>query len=198
MQAQHHNPESTADEPAATNGGQPSGPATDATSRGQQLDATSLEQQLAAALAERDANYERFLRAQAEFDNYRKRVQRDLDEERKFAPLPIVRDLLPSLDNLRRAVDAARPVAEASILVQGIDLVLQQIEQTLDRYGVTPIPSVGQPFDPHLHEALTQLPSKEHPPMTVLQELERGYKLHDRVVRPGKVIVSKSADNEGL
>jgi molecular chaperone GrpE len=152
----------------------------------------SVEQQLTEALAERDANYDRFLRTQAEFDNYRKRAQREMDEERKFAPLPIVRDLLPVLDNLRRATDAARAANEPSNLVQGIDLVLQQVEQVLARYGVTPIPAVGESFNPHLHEALTQMPSAEHPPMTVLQELERGYKLHDRVVRPGKVIVSQA------
>jgi molecular chaperone GrpE len=175
MQTEHDKPEVTATDPATTG------------------DSASLEQQLAAALVERDANFERILRAQADFDNFRKRMQRDADEERKFAPLPIVRDLLPAFDNLRRAVDAARPVAEASNLVQGIDLVLQQIEQMLGKYGVTPIPAVGQAFDPHLHEALTQMPSADHPPMTVLQELERGYKLHDRVVRPGKVIVSQAA-----
>lgn len=152
-----------------------------------------LQEQLEAALSERDANYERFLRAQAEFDNYRKRAQREADEDRKFAVLPVVRDILPALDNLRRGVDAARPVAEAANLVHGIDLVLQQVEQSLAKYGVMPIASVGESFDPHLHEALTQVPSAEHPPMTVLQELERGYKLHDRVVRPSKVIVSKAA-----
>ncbi|MFO1096291.1 MAG: nucleotide exchange factor GrpE [Planctomycetaceae bacterium] len=159
---------------------------------GEDAGADTLEQQLAAALAERDANYQRLLRAQADFDNSRKRAQREADEERKFAVLPVVRDILPALDNLRRAVDAARPVAEASNLVHGIDLVLQQVEQTFGKYGVTPIAAVGQPFDPHLHEAVTQMPSPEHPPMTVLQELERGYKLHDRVIRPGKVIVSQA------
>lgn len=152
----------------------------------------TLERQLADALAERDANHDRFLRSQAEFENYRKRAQREAGEERKFAPLPFVRDLLPVIDNLRRAADAARNVDQNSDLVQGIDLVLQQIEQTLASHGVTPIPAVGETFDPHLHEALTQMSSAEHPPMTILQELERGYKLHDRVVRPGKVIVSQA------
>lgn len=151
------------------------------------------EQRLAEAVADRDANYERFLRAQAEFENYRKRMQREQAEERKFAPLPIVRDLLPVLDNLRRAADAARAADDHSDLVQGIDLVLQQIEQVLDTHGVTPIPAVDETFDPHLHEAMTQMPSDDHPPMTILQELERGYKLHDRVVRPSKVIVSQAA-----
>ncbi|MBL8851365.1 MAG: nucleotide exchange factor GrpE [Planctomycetaceae bacterium] len=175
MQAEHLNPDESANGPEGT------------------AAAASLKEQLEAALSERDANYERFLRSQAEFDNYRKRAQREADEDRKFAVIPIVRDLLPALDNLRRGVDAARPVAEAANLVHGIDLVLQQVEQTLAKYGVMPIPSAGEAFDPHLHEALTQMPSAEHPPLTVLQELERGYKLHDRVVRPSKVIVSQAA-----
>lgn len=160
----------------------------------QSMTPEAVEQQLTDALAERDANHDRWLRAQAEFDNYRKRVQREVDEERKFAPLPFVRELLPALDNLRRAADVGRTASETGNLVQGIDLVLQQIEQVLGRHGVTPIAATGQTFDPHLHEAVTQLPSAEHPPLTVLQELERGYKLHDRVVRPGKVIVSRAAE----
>jgi len=180
MQAEHHTPQAMSEDPGSANGG------------GTAAETSPVEEQLAAAQAERDANYERFLRAQADLENYRKRAQREADETRKFAALPIVRDLLPALDNLRRAVEAARPVAEASNLVHGIDLVLQQVEQTLAKYGVTPIPAVGQPFDPHLHEAVTQVPSPDHPPMTVLQELERGYTLHDRVLRPAKVIVSKS------
>lgn len=182
MQAKPLKPEASSDEAASAAEQESSGSA-----------AASLHEQLEAAQSERDANYDRFLRSQAEFDNYRKRAQREAEEDRRFAVAPIVRDLLPVLDNLRRGVDAARPVAEAANLVQGIDLVLQQVEQTLAKYGVTPIVAVGEAFDPHQHEALTQMPSADHPPMTVLQELERGYKLHDRVVRPSKVIVSHAA-----
>jgi molecular chaperone GrpE len=149
---------------------------------------------LATALAERDANYERFLRSQAELDNFRKRVQRERDEDRRYASLPVVRDLLPVIDNLRRALDAASSAGESGNLRQGIELVLQQLEGVLTRHGAQAIPAVGQPFDPHLHEAVQQVPSAEHPPMTVIQELERGYTLHERVVRPSKVIVSAGSD----
>jgi molecular chaperone GrpE len=145
---------------------------------------------LAAALAERDANYDRFLRSQAELDNFRKRVQREREEDRRYASLPVVRDLLPVFDNLRRAMDAASSAGESGNLRQGIELVLQQLEGVLARHGAQAIPAVGQPFDPHLHEAVQQAPSAEHPPMTVIQELERGYMLQDRVIRPTKVIVS--------
>jgi molecular chaperone GrpE len=147
--------------------------------------------QLAQAIAERDAHYERFLRAQAELENFRKRQRRESEEERKYATQPIIRDLLPAIDNLRRAADAARNILQAGDLVRGIDLVLQQLDAVLGTHGARPIEAVGKPFDPHLHEAVQQVPSTDHPPMTVVQELERGYTVHDRVIRPSKVIVSK-------
>lgn len=150
----------------------------------------TLEEQLQATRAERDENLNRFLRSQAELDNYRKRVQRERDEERRYAALSIVRDLLAPLDNLQRAIESARKSGESANLLQGIELVVQQMDRVLSGHGAKAIPAVGLPFDPHLHEAVQQISSDEHPPMTVLQELERGYTLHDRVVRPSKVIVS--------
>ena len=150
----------------------------------------TLEEQLAATRGERDENNDRFLRAQAELENYKRRTQRELAEERRYAALPIVRDLLPVIDNFQRALDAARNSEQASDLVEGLDMVIRQLGETLSRHGMTPIAALGEPFDPNLHEAVQQMPSEDHPPMTVLQELERGYTLHDRVVRPSKVIVS--------
>ncbi|MFG0336300.1 MAG: nucleotide exchange factor GrpE, partial [Maioricimonas sp. JB049] len=150
----------------------------------------SLEEQLQATQAERDENYNRFLRAQAELDNYRKRTQRDRDEERRFASLPLARDLLPAMDNLQRAIDAAAQTQNVDELTSGVQMVLRQIEEVLGQFGVTPITAVGEPFDPNLHEAVQQIPTSDHPPMTVIQELERGFTLHDRIVRPSKVIVS--------
>jgi molecular chaperone GrpE len=146
--------------------------------------------ELAAALAERDDNFQRFLRSQAELENYRKRVQRERDEDRRYAALPLVRDLLPAIDNLHRALEAAKAGGNVGDLTQGIDLVLKQLDDVLARHGAKPIDAVGKPFDPNLHAALTQVPTSEHPPLTVLQEVERGYVLHDRVVRPSRVIVS--------
>jgi len=171
-----------------SNGGQP--PAAESAPPAPQAADPTLEEQLQAASAERDENLNRFLRSQAELDNYRKRVQREREEERRYAPLPIVRDLLPALDNLHRALDSARNSSESGNLVQGVELVAQQIERVLSGHGVKAIAAVGEAFDPHLHEAVQQLPSDDQPSMTVLQELERGYTLHERVVRPSKVIVS--------
>ncbi|QDU38789.1 heat shock protein GrpE [Maioricimonas rarisocia] len=157
---------------------------------GDASESMSLEEQLQATRAERDENFNKFLRAQAELDNYRKRTQRDRDEERRFASLPVTRDLLPAMDNLQRAIDAAAQTQNVDELTSGVQMVLRQIEEVLSRFGVTPITAVGEPFDPNLHEAVQQIPTSDHPPMTVIQELERGYTLHDRVVRPSKVIVS--------
>ena len=165
--------------------------ARDSASAESEAESGSIEEQLAEAVAERDASRDQFLRSQAELDNYRKRVSREREEERRLAALPVVRDLLPVIDNLKRAAGAARESGQAPDLVEGIDLVLQQIDGVLGSHGVQPIPGEGEAFDPHLHEAVSQIPSAEHPPMTIVQELEQGYLLHDRVVRPSKVIVSK-------
>jgi molecular chaperone GrpE len=145
---------------------------------------------LAEAQAECEQLRDQVLRSHAELDNYRKRVSREREEERRYAVLNVVRDLLPVFDNLQRATNAAAQGGTVDDLRQGVDMVVRQSREILARYKVEPIPAVGQPFDPNIHEAITQMPSAEHPPMTVLQEIETGYRLHDRVLRPAKVIVS--------
>jgi molecular chaperone GrpE len=183
MNAEHEQPET-----AGTTGAEPAAGETAPTEP--QAAGPTLEEQLQATRAERDENLNRFLRSQAELDNYRKRVQRERDDERRYAALSIIRDLLAPLDNLQRAVESARKSGESGNVLQGIELVVQQMDRVLSGHGAKAIPAAGQPFDPHLHEAVQQMPSEEQPPMTILQELERGYTLHDRVVRPSKVIVS--------
>lgn len=145
---------------------------------------------LAAAQAERDQFQNRWLRAQAELDNFRKRTQREAQQGQLYQSLPLVRDLLPGLDNLERAIAAAENSASLEELLQGVRMVTQQFAEVLERHAVKPIPAVGKAFDPNLHEAVQQVPSADHPAMTVLNEVERGYQLHDRVIRPSKVIVS--------
>ena len=163
------------------------------TEQGSELD--QLNQQLQQTISERDANLERWQRSLADFDNFRKRIQREQEQERQYRSLGVVRDLLPALDNLQRALQAAkgtRDLDHLDQLLQGVQMVAQQFTDALGRHSVLPIQAEGQPFDPNLHEAIQQMPSADHPPMTVLQEVERGYMLHDRVVRPTKVIVSTS------
>lgn len=133
---------------------------------------------------------ERALRAQAELDNYRKRMQRELEEERKFAQLPLIRDLLPVIDNVERAIEAAEKGGDVSGLLAGFRMVSQQLEETLGRHQCRRIPALNEPFDPNLHQAIAQQPSAEHPPHTVAAVAQAGYRLHDRVVRPAQVMVT--------
>jgi molecular chaperone GrpE len=149
-----------------------------------------VESQIATLTEERDANYDRFLRAQAELQTARTRWQRDLEEQRKFQDLSMIRDLLSPLDNLRRAVEAAKSGTSVEQLKTGVDMVLKQFDEVFAKHHAKPIPALGEHFDPNHHEAISQMPSADKPPMTVLVEAERGYMLHDRVVRPSKVIVS--------
>ncbi|MDX1968313.1 MAG: nucleotide exchange factor GrpE [Planctomycetaceae bacterium] len=141
-------------------------------------------------IAERDDFKDKWARARADLDNYRRRIQREMEEDRKYAGLPLLKAVLPGLDGLHLALRAAATSKNADELIQGVEMVAKQFEAALSNVGVKGIPAVGQPFDPNLHEAITQRPSAEHPAMTVLDEVERGYLLHDRVVRPSKVVVS--------
>jgi molecular chaperone GrpE len=152
----------------------------------------TLEEQLQAALVERDQFKEKWTRALADHDNYRRRIQREMEEDRKYAAMPFLKALLPAFDGLDRAVFAASQSKNAEELILGVQLTIKQLEVALNGLGAKTIESVGQSFDPNLHEAISQMPSAEKPPMTVLQDVERGYMLHDRIVRPSKVIVAKA------
>lgn len=138
-----------------------------------------------------DAN-DRALRAQAEVDNILKRARREIDEERRFANLPLLRDLLPVLDNIGRAIDAAAKSDDAAGLLTGVKMVAQQLEAMLQGHHCQKIAALEHPFDPHCHQAISQQPSAEHPENTVVMVVQEGYRLHDRVIRPAQVIVSKA------
>ncbi|HUQ71676.1 MAG TPA: nucleotide exchange factor GrpE [Planctomycetaceae bacterium] len=148
--------------------------------------------ELQAALAERDDFKEKWARSQADLQNYRKRMQREMEEDRKFAVVPLVKAMLPGLDNLQRALQAASASKSVDELVTGVEMVVKQLEAAFIAAGVQPIIAEGQPFDPNRHEAISQMPSADVPPMTVLNDVERGYVLNDRVIRPTKVIVSST------
>jgi molecular chaperone GrpE len=133
---------------------------------------------------------DRLLRAQAELDNYRKRARRELEDSLQYATMPLIRELLPVIDNLNRALAAAEKSAEKSGLIDGVRMVAQTFETVLTRHNCKRIDALGKPFDPTYHEAISQQPSAEHPPQTVILVAQEGYTLHDRVVRPAQVIVS--------
>ena len=136
---------------------------------------------------------ERALRAQAELENFRKRIYRDTDQQLKFATVGLLKDILEVSDNLARALDAASSSEASSGVAQGIKMVQSQLLTVLGKHNCQPIESMGKPFDPNFHEALPQMPSAEHPAGTIVQELRKGYMLHDRVVRPSQVILSSGA-----
>ena len=133
--------------------------------------------------------HERLLRTAAEFENYKKRNEKEKADVAKFGSEKLLKDFLPVLDNLERALDHAEQHDLKSV-IEGVRLVQKLFESTLARHGVTGFSAVGKPFDPSLHEALMQQESDE-PPNTVVSEMAKGYKLHDRLVRPAAVVVSK-------
>lgn len=132
----------------------------------------------------------RLIRMQADTENFRRRIQREQDDARKYESLRLVRDLLPGLDGLNRAIGSAEQTGDMQTLLDGIKMISQQFRDILKSHAAEPIDALGKTFDPNLHEALTQVPSADCEPMTVLQVVEMGYRIHDRVVRPARVIVS--------
>ena len=130
------------------------------------------------------------MRVQAELENFRKRVRRKREDERRYACLPLLRDLLAVGDNLSRAIEAAEQHENAAGLLEGVKLVAAQLAGVLQRHHCEPIRAEGERFDPHLHEAIAQYPSDEHEPGHVSLVTQVGYQLHDRVIRPAQVIVA--------
>lgn len=134
--------------------------------------------------------YERLLRATADLDNFRKRSRRDVDNAKVEARSKTLIEMLPVVDNLERAVAHADTSSDAKGIADGVNLVLRQFGQALERCGVAPVDAIGKPFDPNLHEAVSQQESSEHPPGTIVAELQRGYTIGERLLRPTLAVVS--------
>ena len=141
--------------------------------------------------AERDALLDRLARLQAEFDNARKRAVREQQDFREFAATDVIKNFLPPLDSFERALKSASP--DSSDFRNGIDLIYRQFQDALQKIGVQPIPAVGQLFDPRVHEAVEMVDSTEVPDHHVFDELQRGYKYKDRLLRPAMVRVARNA-----
>ena len=152
--------------------------------------------ELMAIRTELDDSKDRVLRLAAELENYRKRVTRQKEEDQRYADLQLIRDTLPVLDNMCRAIEAAEKSDDACGLMQGFQMVVQQLQDVLRQHHCETIEALHQPFDPHLHQAVTQQVSDEFPAGTVLAVVQAGYRLYDRVVRPSQVIVSKPSQEE--
>jgi len=134
---------------------------------------------------------DRLLRLQAELENFRKRARREYDDAQRYREIDLLRDLLPVLDTVQRAIDAADKTDDLESLRAGFRMTAQQIEKLLAAHGCTVIPTEDQPFDPTVHDAIQQLAVPGKHAGTVVGTVSRGYTLHDRVVRPAQVIVAK-------
>ncbi len=139
---------------------------------------------------ERQELQDKYLRLAAEFENYKRRAQRDQREYVQFANEGLLKELLPIVDNLERAIQASKEQCESERLVQGVELTLKQSLETLMKFGVQRLDSVGKLFDPALHQAVARVESADAPENTVLEEYQKGYRLHDRVLRAAMVAVA--------
>jgi molecular chaperone GrpE len=140
--------------------------------------------------------YDRLLRMAADFENYKKRAAKEKEDWTKFANEDLLKAILPFIDNLQRAVNHAETVADTGVMIEGVRLTLQQILQTLNRFGLVPFESVGKIFDPAMHEAMLVVESDQHEPNRVVEEFQKGYLLNDRLLRPATVSVSKRPEEE--
>lgn len=150
-----------------------------------------LEAKIAGLEKEKKDNWDRYLRAAADLENLRKRQKREVDDAKLESKGRVLKEMLPVVDNLERAIEHATAQAGTNPIVEGVQLVLRQFLTAFERLEVTPVEANGQPFDPNLHEAISQQES-DQAPGTVVQVLQRGYKSGDRLLRPALVVVAKA------
>lgn len=157
-----------------------------------------MEAKLKSAEQEAKENYDRFLRVSAEFENYKKRSAREMADFKKFANESLIKELLSVVDNLERAINSSANDEYAnSSVVEGVNMTLKEILKIFEKYSVKPIESLGKTFDPNFHQAISQEETEEHPENTVLKEFNKGYLMHERLIRPSLVVVSKAKVKSG-
>ncbi|HEX8791162.1 MAG TPA: nucleotide exchange factor GrpE [Polyangiaceae bacterium] len=152
---------------------------------------------LAAAQAEAQRNKEGWLRTAADFDNFRKRTRKELEDARKSGREDLLRALLPVFDNLERALQSAQRASDVKAVADGLTMVQRQFVDALGREGIQRIATVGHPFDPSVHEAIQQVETSDHAPGTVLAEVQPGYTQGERLVRAAMVVVAKQKSGDG-
>ena len=157
-------------------------------------DAAPVQQQLAEKAKEARENYDRFLRCAAEMENIKKRQEKERADLVQFANEQLCKELLPVLDNLERALEHGRQFEAPPALLEGIDLVYQNFLKTLEKFGVTPIDSIGRQFDPAFHHAVMEEEAPELADQTVTKELQKGYLMQERLLRPAMVVVSRNKE----
>jgi len=175
----------------------------EATEEGEQVSTEATIEQLKSELEqvrqESADEHDRLLRLSAEFENYKKRMDRQADEFKKYANESLLKELLTVVDNLERAIsstDQDRGANNEACVIEGVEMTLNEILKVLKRFNVTPVEAKGKPFDPVYHEAMMQEETDEYPENTVINEFQKGYMLHDRLLRPAMVVVSKPKSKE--
>ena len=151
---------------------------------------TDLQLALAAKAEEVKVLNDKYLRLAAEFENYKRLIQRDQRDQIRFGNEPLLKELLPVVDNLERAIKSSREGGSSEVLIQGVDLTLKQLTGALTRFHVVPVETVGRPFDPATHQAVASVASDKVPDQHIVDEFQRGYLLHDRILRAAMVSVS--------
>ncbi len=143
--------------------------------------------------------HDRFLRVSAEFENYKKRSAREMDDFRKYANQSLIKEMLAAVDNLERALNSSNGnSSNDKCMADGVNMTLKEILKVFEKFNVKPIESIGQLFDPTFHQAMMQEETDEHPENTIITELQKGYMIHDRLLRPSMVVVAASkAKTEG-
>jgi len=169
-------------------------PAAEAAGTDAAPEAAAAEQALADAEARAAENWDKYLRAVAELDNYRKRAQRDLENAHKFALERFAREVLAVSDSLELGI-AAGADASSGVLLDGMQATLKLLSQTLEQFGIAVVDPLGEPFDPEFHEAMTMQPSADMEPGSVLTVFQKGYTLNGRLLRPARVVVARAPDD---
>jgi molecular chaperone GrpE len=158
---------------------------------------SELQLALAAKAEEVTALNDKYLRLAAEFDNYKRLAQKDQRDQIRFGNEHLLKELLPVVDNLERAIKSSREGAGSDVLIQGVDLTLKQLTGALTKFYVVPVETIGQPFDPATHQSVASIASETVPKQHVVDELQRGYLLHDRILRAAMVSIS-SGQADGI
>jgi molecular chaperone GrpE len=151
---------------------------------------------LAEARAEAARMKDQWVRTAADFDNYRKRARRDVDDAKRGGREEVLKEMLPVFDNLERAIQSAQRATEVKPVAEGLSMVIKQFVDTLGRVGITKVPTTGTPFDPAVHEAIQQVETDDHPPGVVVAEVQPGYMQGERLVRAAMVVVAKARTGE--
>jgi len=156
-----------------------------------------MEEQVESLEKEAKETHDRLLRVSAEFENYKKRAAREMNDFRKFANESFVKAMLPVIDNLDRAIETSNNEKYAdSSMLEGVNMTLKEILKVLEQFGVKRFDAIGNTFDPGLHQAVMQEETEEHDENSVVKELQKGYMIHERLLRPAMVVVSKKPENK--